>query len=601
MWAVSARALRVSFGAWKIARHWMQKRAAALLLAAALTSIAGATKSETTLKVRGEARLDGTATLSDGRVIVSGLLSDETGRPVEGAHLDLQGISSPGANGFPLKALPCAAAGDAPQAGSDIDGRAATDRAGRFCVELERPDLTSVVLSFNDSRGLLDGVSRKLEVDRRRRGVELRFVRPPRLFDIEGKNELELVARTRPALPITTEPLPIALYVAGKPERLIGQGTTKSGSSVTIPVNVAELGPPGPIEVLARFPGSDSLQPAEAHLRVLRSSAVKLGLSQTPEPADPESGVVIDLALGSSVGAVTSGSLEARLGDETVGIAPVVKGSARLVARFARGRARDVTLTVRYLPAEPWWIAGEPLSVPVKLLPKSRWVSALWLAAVTGIALWLMRGWRRPLRTARPADRLKQPKRPPEPSLQVLERARGSGWKGGVVDAHDGTPIQGASIELLGVGFDAEHLVAGAITDETGSFSLPGAGGVKTPLRIRITARLHSALTCPAPPEGRIAIALVTRRRNLLARLARWADRQGPGKPSLEPTPAQIARSAEHDQRGNIADWARAVEHAAFGPEAVDEPREAHILAREPEDVPAEVEGSVSRDGERSH
>lgn len=579
----------------------MQKRATLALAAIALTSIAGVAKSETTLKVRGESRLDGTATLSDGRVIVSGLLSDETGRPVEGAHLDLQGIASPGANGFPLKALPCAAAGDAPQAGSDADGRAATDRAGRFCIELDRPDLTSVVLSFSDSRGLLDGVSRKLDIDRRRRGVELRFVRPPRLLDIDGKNELELVARTRPALPITAEPMPIAIYAAGKPERLIGQGTTKSGASITIPINVTELGPPGPIEVLARFPGSEALQPAEAHLRVLRSSTVKLGLSQTPEAADPESGVVIDLALGSPVGAVTSGSLEARLGDDTVGIAPVVRGSARLVARFPRGRARDVTLTIRYLPAEPWWIAGEPLSVPVKLLPKSRWVSALWLAAVTGIALWLMRGWRRPLRTARPADRPKQPKRPAEPSLQVLERARGSGWKGSVVDAHEGTPIQGASVELLGVGFDAEHLVAGSITDESGGFALPGSGGTKTPLRIRITARFHSTLTCPAPPEGRIAIALVTRRRNLLARLARWADRQSPGKPAVEPTPAQIARSADQDQRGNIADWARAVEHAAFGPEAVDEPREAQILSREPEDVPVDVEGVVSRDGERGH
>lgn len=579
----------------------MLKRAAVALATLALISITGVAKSETALKVRGEARLDGTAALADGRVIVSGLLSDETGRPVEGAHLDLQGIASPGTNGFPLKTLPCAAAGDAPHAGSDVDGRAATDRAGRFCIELDRPDLTSVVLSFTDSRGLLDGVSRKLDVDRRRRGVELRFVRPPRLLDIDEKNELELVARTRPALPITAEPMPIAVYAAGNPERLIGQGTTKSGASVTIPINVADLGPPGPIEVLARFPGSEALQPAEARLRVLRSSTVKLGLSQTPEASDPESGVVLDLALGSAVGAVTSGSLEARLGDETVGVAPVVRGSARLVARFPRGRAREVTLTIRYLPAEPWWLPGEPLSVPVKLLPKSRWVSALWLLAVTGIALWLMRGWRRPLRTARPADLHKQPKRPPEPSLQVLERARGSGWKGTVVDAHDGTPIQGASVELLGVGFDAEHLIAGSITDAEGEFALPGGGGTKTPLRIRITARLHSALTCPAPPEGRIAVALVTRRRNLLSRLARWADRQGPGKPPIEPTPAQIARNAEHDQRRNIAEWARAVEHAAFGPEAVDEPREAHILSREPADVPADVEGVVSRDGERGH
>jgi hypothetical protein len=583
----------------------MPKRAILTLAFVTLASLASlastsVARSETALKVRGEARLDATAALSDGRVIVSGLLSDETGRPVEGAHLDLQGITGAGSS-VPVKAQPCTAAGDAPQAGSAADGRAATDRAGRFCVEIDRPDLASVSVSFSDTRGLLDGVARKLEIDRRRRGVELRFVRPPRLLDIDGPNELELVARTRPALPITTEPMPIALYAAGKPERLIGQGTTKSGASVMIPVNVAELGPPGPLEVLARFPGSDALQPAEAHLRVLRSATVKLGLSQTPEPADPESGVVIDLALGSPVGAVTSGSLEARLGDETVGIAPVVRGSARLVARFPRGRAREVTLSIRYLPAEPWWIAGEPLSVPAQLLPKSRWVSAFWFVAVAGIALWLMRGWRRPLRTARPTDRLQRPKRAPEPSLQVLERARGSGWKGAVVDAHDGTPIAHASIELLGVGFDAEHLIAGATTDDTGSFSLPGSGGTTTPLRVRVTAVFHSALTCPAPPEGRIAIALVTRRRNLLARLARWADRQGPGKPPLSPTPAQIARAAEEDQRRNIADWARAVEHAAFGPEAVDAPREENVLAREPEDVPADVDAAVSRDGERGH
>jgi hypothetical protein len=76
---------------------------------------------------------------------------------------------------------------------------------------------------------------------------------------------------------------------------------------------------------------------------------------------------------------------------------------------------------------------------------------------------------------------------------------------------------------------------------------------------------------------------LVSRRRHLLARLVRWAERRGPlGRG--EPTPADVAAQARRAKRGDVAEWASAVEAAAFGSAAVDEGAEREVLRQEPPD-----------------
>ena len=136
-----------------------------------------------------------------------------------------------------------------------------------------------------------------------------------------------------------------------------------------------ERSKPGSIEYLtpevltldARFAGTESFQPAETARRLPRTARVTLNLVRRPEPSDPESGIALDLAVGSSRGAVDSGSVEARLAGETVGIAAVEHGTARLLARFARKPVKTVELSLHYLPREPWWTPPRPLRVEAPL------------------------------------------------------------------------------------------------------------------------------------------------------------------------------------------------------------------------------------------
>ena len=66
---------------------------------------------------------------------------------------------------------------------------------------------------------------------------------------------------------------------------------------------------------------------------------------------DPSDGVELQIGVSSpKTGAVTDGWVEAVADGQTVGIAKVVVGAARLVATFAPPRGRPATLTVRYVP-----------------------------------------------------------------------------------------------------------------------------------------------------------------------------------------------------------------------------------------------------------
>jgi hypothetical protein len=61
------------------------------------------------------------------------------------------------------------------------------------------------------------------------------------------------------------------------------------------------------------------------------------------------------------------------------------------------------------------------------------------------------------------------------------------------------------------------------------------------------------------------------------------------GKGVGEPTPAEVVRQARRSKRPDVAEWADAVEQAAFGPAPVDDELESEVLTREPDDVTSPV------------
>ena len=201
---------------------------------------------------------------------------------------------------------------------------------------------------------------------------------------------------------------------------------------------------------------------------------------------------------------------------------------------------------------------------------------------MTGVAAWIVAGWRRAPKIAPPPD-LEGQTAPPSgrPGVQVLGQATGSGWRGHVTDAHEGTPIVGAVLKIVQPGFDREEIVAQTATDERGAFVLEGTQ--RSGARLLVESDEHSAYEQALPPPSTLHVALVTRRRALVDRLVRWARRQGPpydGPP--EPTPGHVRRVAGRGDATDVEAWARRVEHVAFGPDVVDAQVEQDVRGTEP-------------------
>jgi hypothetical protein len=252
---------------------------------------------------------------------------------------------------------------------------------------------------------------------------------------------------------------------------------------------------------------------------------------------------------------------------------------------FDRPRTDRVALRLRYVPKDPWWTpSDESLEVIVTIGRPSPWVHLPWLLVVIGVAVWVVRAWRRPGRMARTRSR-PPPRAPGRAEVRLVERgAAGSGWRGRVIDAHDGTPIGAARVEILVPTFDGSGIAASTLSDDEGHFSIdaldaPPPEGAS----LRAAARFHHELAQVLPPSGVLVVALVTRRRAVLDRFVAWAQRRGPPwSGAHEPTPEHVARVAKRRSQDEVATWALAVQDAAFGPAPLEEAREQDIAQREP-------------------
>jgi hypothetical protein len=150
-----------------------------------------------------------------------------------------------------------------------------------------------------------------------------------------------------------------------------------------------------------------------------------------------------------------------------------------------------------------------------------------------------------------------------------------------VTDAHDGSPVAGATLKIIVPSFQGEGVATSAIADAHGAFLLEGSA--RSDAQLVVESSGHSRHEQALPPPSVISVALVTRRRSLVDRLVRWARRQGvPFDGPPEPTPGHVRRVASRANSEAIEAWARRVEQAAFGPEPVDEAIERDVRATEP-------------------
>lgn len=550
--------------------------------------------------VRGSSQIEAVAWSEPGAFEIRGTLLDDAGVPIREAPLTVQIVGGSGSSRDLPQAANCAppARGALQGPRTSPDGYLIeTDDRGGFCLRGRAP-LTDAALRvrFAGSK-LYEGSERRVQVEApgvALSPVLLRF--DPAVDEVDLDRESFPVAaviqvdRRDPARSSAAGSTPregLSIVLEDERGKRLGEAPTGGDGRARFEVRTADMAGPGQGELRARFDGSGALAKAIASQPIVRRAQVSLALAHPLDPGDAEDGVPIDVDVSSSHGPVEGGVVEALRGGESVGAAAVQGGRARVIAVFIAGREGRVPITLRYVPAAPWWRAGPELSVEVPVRGPGVWRQIVIGALVVAIAGWILGGWRR---APKPPARADGDIKPPVPSgragVQIVGPSEGaSGWRGVVTDAHDGTPIEGASITIAAPTFEGTGVLARVITDHSGAFSVEVEH--RADARLVVEAPLHSMHEQALPPPSRLGIMLVTRRRALLDRLVRWARRQGaPYEGPPEPTPGHVRRVAGRSQDRDVEQWAARIEEAAFGPEAVEEPIEKEIRTSEPRRAP---------------
>lgn len=529
---------------------------------------------------------------------VSGVLRDDAGSPIAGASIDISARDREGNADVALNEVsPCStpprrARGDAPVA-------ITTNDVGAFCVVVKSaPKKLVLKLKYRGDKSH-DPAEREIDVDA---GSEtqirtlVRFEPPPEVIDLDHETvtitaSIHVDRGASQIAPQGPRREGIKLVLADERGRTIGEAITGGDGRARFEVKTADLDVPGKGELTLRFDGAPPLAKAVATQPITRRAEVSLALAHPIARADAEDGVPIDLDVTTRRGPVGSGAVEVRRiagvsGVENVGAGAVAEGHAHAVAAFAAAGAQRATLQIRYVTAAPWYKPGPELRVEAPLAGPSVLRQIVIALAVLAAAVWVVAGWRRAPKP-KLAPGAEPQTMPPSgrAGVHVLAQAAGAtGWRGVVSDAHDGSPVAGARLSIVAPSFQGDGIVARAVADERGAFSLDSAH--RSDARLIVESDHHSTHEQALPPPSVIGVALVTRRRALLERLVRWARRYGPpydGAP--EATPGHVRRAASRAGADAVEAWAKRVEHTVYGPANVSADAERELRDGEPRAV----------------
>ena len=179
-------------------------------------------------------------------------------------------------------------------------------------------------------------------------------------------------------------------------------------------------------------------------------------------------------------------------------------GLARPVLRLGAPHGSVVSLTLRYLPGQPWWESGSPLEFQIRIPKANPWSQAPWIIAAGLVLLWLGRSWWRPRPSRQPAERRPRRAVTGRPAVDVVGHGTDDGtWTGIVVDAHEGTPLADVAIRASWPGFGARSAELSTVTDRAGAFRLQGENpGTSEGAMLEVRSRSHARLRRPLPLPG---------------------------------------------------------------------------------------------------
>lgn len=507
---------------------------------------------------------------ADGALTVRGRLMDDTASPIRGALIRAR----PANDGRPVRLASCAAGASAPARRGALT--LVTDEAGAFCIRAAGDAAPTLDLEFSGTPVLLPA-SARFDPSAARTPRRLAFESPSIELDLDRPEQRLQLILPEPFPPESIGKVLLTLHEADREQPLAGSDWHREGNLLRFALRSSDLGGPGPARLVASLTPPDAGESLLAETVALRVARVRLSAEVISRETERASVGVLATAAGA---APTTGWIEVTRGDQSVATAPLQAGRALLELPLGPEQS---SFMLSYQAEDPWWLPGAPLELVLEAVAQPeprRWP---WLVLLMPVGWVCLRALQRPApRRARPPKRPRA--RAPEPAAAAPAAMPVSGWSGRVYDAHDGWPVPGAVIELALPSMRADAGTLSTRTDDTGAFTLPAiAGPVPEGARLRVSAALHTEVERALPPQGRVDIAMMSRKRTLLRRLVRWARAMGPPwNRTAEPTPREIADVALRRGEPQTARWAESIEQAAFGAIVVDGAHEASLRAQEP-------------------
>ena len=533
----------------------------ALSTIAAAGSAAAAEPAPPTLKVSGKASFSAEARATGDGFELRATLIDEVGRPLPSAEVRVR--TSSAATSATLHRC-----GD-PRGEAGGELLLTTDKAGKLCVNVTGMPSGSVELGYQDARGYFERASRLVPLPQSVASTfEIGFDPPLTTLPLDQPvQELGVVVRSTSGatLPSAAELL-LSMTSEGTEKELSRIAIDGLGDIQRLSLVSSSFGRPGPARLVAKLRARDGSELGEVTVPVLRTATVALHVAEA-EARDVGPGATIQVQAASTLGPAPSGVVEARSRGISIVVAPVKNGRALIALPSSGGTQLGGSVTLEYVGAGVGWLSGPPLEL--RLLPPAPSYGryALWILAALLTAVAVVLGWRRPLRAppapAPPAPRVRA-------SVEVVEAfAAGGGYRGWVRDAHEGDAVSPAVVTFIGPGSGGGNasVLAQLRTSSDGAFAVPSGTPFPPGTVIEVTAPFHATLRAALPGPGVLELSLTSRRRALLDRLVRWAERRGkPWTPAGgEPTPANVAGVAAAEGEAQVGEWARRVEVLAFG------------------------------------
>ncbi|MSP25154.1 MAG: hypothetical protein EXR75_08310 [Myxococcales bacterium] len=528
------------------------------------------------VRVRGGTKITAVAKfLADARTLeIRAKLVDEDGKPIERAWTELRAsfeLALRDVGGCPSPRISVA-----PLAGGV---RAQTAARGELCLRLAGLAAKGTITLLYPGDAYHAHAEQKLAFDRDeplRVATALSFEPAPTELDLDVPKSI-IGARIATDSRETETRAGLEIRLLDESARVLGVAQTSADGSVRFEIPSELLGAPGLGRMRAEFAGNGALAPSNDDEEVTRFRTVRLALERHPDAVE-RGGTVEFAVLASALRSHADGAVEIiRLGASVVS-APIRDGRAVLEAYVDPSVVDEASFKLRYLPASPYFRAGEPLEVRVPVRPPSSALRGA-LGVLVGLAAaWVLWGWKRS--KDRPAPTAPQA-RPLAPGVHVIDEAAAIGrFHGVVLDAHEGVPLAKVELIVHSPTLTGDGTILRTTSSENGSFSFE-LGERADAVRLETHAAHHRSVTKSLPSGGRLVIALATRRRALLERMVEWARRAGaPFERIREPTPEQVMLAAS--TRDDVREWASELEHAAYGPEAIDATTESRIERHEP-------------------